>query len=444
MFPSKPIELFYLFFEGILLFQVIFFGMVYFITRRKDVLYYSLLNLVAAAYFFLNAPDTFLGINEDIVFNSPAYLYVNFAVFLGISFIYLLFLKDIFSDTLEQYAYFKKVYTATFYSIPLLYLSFVLLGALGCKTNAIFYAGHIVNGPFCTILFILNFRAKGYKSLIIYGMMVVFLSAAVTILLTMRYNAGDNDTILDKYPLLIIKVGMLLDIIFFQLALLKRWSEQEKELAVEKLQSLLTVEKLRNKISGELHDDIGSTLSGIAMYSHMADTHLQNDNYEKAKDSVNVIQRSTNEIVDKLSDLVWAINPSKDSFATMLERIQQYGEAMCRAKNIHFACTLENIDLIKEPGMEVRQHLYLFAKEAINNAVKYSGAEAVKFEASVLNDILKMSIKDNGNGFDIEKVSKGNGLDNMQKRAGAIAAVYSVASGSVNGTQVELALKITH
>ncbi|MBC7535038.1 MAG: hypothetical protein H7258_05030, partial [Ferruginibacter sp.] len=337
MLTSKIIELFYLFFEGILLFQVAFFGMVYFITRRRDVLYYSLLNLVAGAYFFLNAPDTFLGIDENIVFNSPVYLKVNFALLLGISFMYLLFLKEIFNNTLEKYSYVKKVYTATFYGIPLLYLVFIILGMLGWKRNPVFYAGHIVNGPFCTLLFILNFKAKGYKSLIIYGMLIVFSSAAITVLLIIRYNSRQHYSVLDKYPLAIIKVGMLIDIIFFQLALLKRWNEQEKQLAVEKLQSMLAVEKLRNKISSELHDDIGSTLSGVSMYSHLSNNQMNRGEYEKAKASLNIIQNSANEMVDRLNDLVWSVKPSQDSLQQLFDRLQQYGLEMCQAKNIQFS-----------------------------------------------------------------------------------------------------------
>jgi signal transduction histidine kinase len=444
MLVSQAIELFYLFFEGIMLFQVIFFGMIYFISKRKDVLYYSLLNLISGIYFFLNAPDTFLGINEDVVFNSPVYLYVNFAIFLAMIFTYLVFLREIFSDTCLQYNYVRKIYSVTFYSIPALYLLFVLFAYSGWPTNIIFYTGHLINGPFCTVILLLNFRQKGYRKLIIYGMIVIFICVNITVGLTMRYNAGNNATVFDKYPLAIIKIGMLIDILLFQLALLRRWNEQEKQLAIEKLQSQLEVEKFRNKISAELHDDIGSTLSGISMYSHMADGLLQSNDYSKAKDAVNVIKKSANDIVHKLGDLVWAINPDKDSMEKMLERIEQYGIEMCRAKNIqfHFSYNLNN--LRKEPGMDVRQHIFLLVKEAINNAVKYSGALVIKFEAILENEVLKISVTDNGTGFNRSDTANGNGLGNMQKRADAVGAVLSIQSPVGEGTAVELMIKITH
>jgi signal transduction histidine kinase len=230
---------------------------------------------------------------------------------------------------------------------------------------------------------------------------------------------------------------------FYQLALLEKWHYQEKQLAVEKLHSQLEVEKLRNKISAELHDDIGSTLSGISMYSHMADGLLQNSDYSKAKDAVSVIQKSANDIVHRLGDLVWAINPEKDSMAIMLERIEKYGIEMCDAKDMKFQCIVNLAGAFDEPGMEVRQHLLMLVKEAINNAVKYSEATVVKFEATVIEGILQVSVSDNGNGFDTSNTVSGNGLGNMAKRAQAIGAALFIESTKAVGTTVKLKIKMT-
>ena len=443
MYLSKTIELFYLFFEGIMLFQVVFFGMVYLISGRKDVLYYSLLNLVSAIYFLLNAPDTFFGIDENIFFNSTIYLYANFAIFLSMLFLYLVFLKEIFSVTLERNIFVKKIYTITFYAIPLLYVLFVLFGLRGWNTNIIFYTGHLVNGPFCTIILLLNFRKKGYKSLIFYAMLITFICMLITVILTIRYNAGDNATVLDKYPLVIIKVGMLIDILLFQLALLKRWNEQEKQLAVEKLQSLLAVEKLRNKISAQLHDDIGSTLSGVSMYSYLINNQLENREYDKVKTSLHIIQQSANEMADKLNDLVWSVNPKQDSLPLVLERLHQYGLDMCSAKNIQFKMDIPAIGFAIDLSTEHRYQLFLFIKEAINNAVKYSEATLLQLIVKENNQLLEIAICDTGKGFDAADVKRGNGLNNMQKRADELNAEFEIQSKAGEGCVILLKVRIT-
>jgi len=437
------IEKFYLFFQGAMLFQVLFFGMVYLITKRKDVLYYSLLNFVSAGYFFLNAPDTFFGIEETIVFDSPLYRYVNFAILLSMILVYLVFLKEIFSDSLIKYPYIKKIYSITFYLIPSLYILFVLFALSGWKTNAIFYTGHIVNGPFCTFILIVNFKQKGYKSLIINGMLVLFVCVVTTMMLTIRYNSGSNDTILDRYPLAIIKLGMLIDIMLFQLALLKRWNEQERQLAIEKIQSQLEVEKLRNKISSQLHDDIGSTLSGVSMYSHLTNNQMERGEHDQAKVSLNIIQQSANAMVEKLNDLVWSVNPEHDSLPMMLERLQQYGLDMCSAKNMQFKMETTVKNSIVDLPSEQLYHLYLFIKEAINNAAKYSEANLLRLTLEEKKSLLEISIIDNGKGFDIASIKRGNGLTNMQKRADELGAVFSIQSKAGEGCLIALKVKIT-
>lgn len=439
---NRALEIFYLFFQGIMLFQVVFFGMVYFISKRRDVLYYSLLNLISGIYFFLNAPDTFLGIDEDIVFNAPAYLYANFVIFMSMILMYLIFLKEIFNDTLEQYGYVKNTYTVTFYAIPILYLLFVLFTLLGWNSNIIFYGGHLVNGPFCTLILILNLRQQGYKKLIIYGMIIIFICVNITVALTIRYNSGSTATVFDKYPLAIIKIGMLIDILLFQLALLKRWNEQEKQLAVEKAESRLASEQLRNKISGELHDDLGGTLSGINMYSYMINDLLQNGKYEQAMQSVNIIQKSADEMAHNLNDLVWTISPDQDTLQKLIERLEEYAINMASIKNIQVKMNLPvSSDSIHLP-VESRRNIYLFCKEAINNAVKYSNATILELIVKEVNSKLEFTVSDNGKGFDAVMVRRGNGLENMQKRADEIGAKLILQSKQDEGSLVSMQIKI--
>ncbi len=286
---SFLIEKFYQFFEGFMIFQALFFGMIFFVSKRKDVLIYALLNLITATYFFLNAPDTFMGIDENIVFNSPLYLYVNFAILLCMQLTYLVFLKEIFIDTVEKFPYLKRVYKWTILFIGFLYLLFVFVGLSGWNTQFIFYVGHLPNAAFASIIVMLNLKVKGYKSLMIYATIVTFICVTLTLIFTIRYNANYTDVFLDKYPLFPVRIGMLTDVILFQLTLLKRWIEQEKQLSIEQIQQQLAIEKVRNQISSQLHDDMGSTLSGISMYSHLTDKQMANSEFANAKASLQII-----------------------------------------------------------------------------------------------------------------------------------------------------------
>ena len=333
---SYIIDTFYLFFEGVLFFQAAFFGMAFYITKRNEVLYYSLLNLVSAIYFLINESSTFLITNRYLLFHSDFFQQINFILLLSLFLLYVLFLKEIFIESFEKYTYVNKIYKATCIAIAILFVTFEICALMGWNTKIAFYAVHLVNSPFCMIIMLLNYRDKSYKSLIIYAMYFSFLCLLITLVFTIRFYGGSNETILDKYPLAFIKVSMLVDIILFQLAILKNWNEREKLLALEKLSSQLAVEKLRNQISSELHDDIGSTLSGVSIYSHLTNKQMENGEYDLAKSSLNIIQESTNEIVDKLSDLVWSVNPKHETIDYFFNRIELFANQMCSAKNIKY------------------------------------------------------------------------------------------------------------
>lgn len=94
-------------------------------------------------------------------------------------------------------------------------------------------------------------------------------------------------------------------------------------------------------------------------------------------------------------------------------------------------------------GAENRYQLYLFIKEAINNAVKYSEASVLELTVKEDASLLKITISDNGNGFNVENVKRGHGLNNMQKRADELNAVFKIQSGPADGASISLILKIT-
>lgn len=436
---SIIVENFYLFFEGIMLFQVLYFGMVYLLSGRKDVLFYSLLNLVTAAYFFLNAPDTFLHINENIVFNSDYYTYINYSLILLMELMYLLFLKEIFSDSIQQSPALRHLYKLTLFILPCFYITFSLFYYNGLNTDYIFYAGYMVNGPFCTWILIKNLKAKGTKSYIVTGMIIIFLCLIVTIWFTLRYNAGKQNFVLDHYPLLPIKIGMLIDLVLFQLALTKRWQLQENELAMQQLRADIEIEKVKNRINTELHDDVGSTLSGISMYSRLA---MQKAGDSPIIDILTVIQQTSDETVNRLKDIVWINNPGSDSTLDMLERLKDYAEMMSRTQKIEIKLSCDAELIVKKIPEEIRYHFYLIGKEAVNNAIKYSQATIININFLMNNLYITLQITDNGCGFDIDSVKKGNGLENIVQRSKSIQATCKIESNFKKGTHVAVSVKI--
>jgi len=205
-----------------------------------------------------------------------------------------------------------------------------------------------------------------------------------------------------------------------------------------KQEQKLQVLKVRNKIAQDLHDDIGASLSSIRMYSEALRMQIK----EKLPQVDLILERiseNSKEIVDNMSDIVWAINPKNDSLQFMEDRMHAFASAVCSSKNIipHF----NKIDFhqLKLP-MEMRKNIFLIFKEAINNAAKYSGCKNIFVNMQMQNRMFMLSITDDGEGFDITNAANGNGLTNMRKRAKELQGEISIISELNKGTIINLSL----
>jgi len=212
----------------------------------------------------------------------------------------------------------------------------------------------------------------------------------------------------------------------------------------KKFQSQQQVLNERLRISRELHDDVGSTLTGIAMYSHLTKQQIKAAKTQDVEKSLNNIQQSAGDMVNKLSDIVWLVNPEKDSLQKLIERLEEYAEEMAMIKNMEIKITvspkLENISL----PVESRRNIYLFCKEAINNAVKYSNANLLEISMQESdNKKIEILVSDNGKGFDTAALKNGNGLINMRERVAAMGGEYLLKTSPGQGTKIGLNLKIT-
>jgi signal transduction histidine kinase len=200
----------------------------------------------------------------------------------------------------------------------------------------------------------------------------------------------------------------------------------------------------KQRISRDLHDEIGATLSGIAMYSHLAKTSLSDRKPDEANNSVNIIQHSATEMVTKLNDIIWLINPGKESLDDLIAKLKEYAQNMCMASNITLQVEVSGETASFPLPIEARKNIYLLCKEAINNAAKYSNASLLIMTFCLQENNLEINIKDDGKGFDITTVKQGNGLENMQKRADDFGGKLQLITSPGNGTHWQLSTKITH
>ncbi|WP_421943405.1 tetratricopeptide repeat-containing sensor histidine kinase [Pedobacter sp.] len=205
----------------------------------------------------------------------------------------------------------------------------------------------------------------------------------------------------------------------------------------------LRLANLRTKISQDLHDEVGATLSGIAMYSYITQEQIKNNQHEEVNKSLELIKENAGEMTSKLNDIVWAVNPMQDNLYELLERLKDFALQISAVKDINVSFEIPELLVAEKLPMEQRKNIYLICKEAINNTVKYSECTLLKIDVNVVQKNINILIYDNGKGFLNDKSSKGNGLINMESRAKEIGAKISIVSLKCEGTKIQLTCKIT-
>jgi ligand-binding sensor domain-containing protein/anti-sigma regulatory factor (Ser/Thr protein kinase) len=217
-----------------------------------------------------------------------------------------------------------------------------------------------------------------------------------------------------------------------------------------RINEILKMQAIRNKIAQDLHDHVGSTLSSVSVYSQVAQIQGELGNKELMKDVLQKISVTATDMISEMSDIVWAINPRNDSLEKILQRMDSFAKPLLKARDIRCDFQYPNSLLNLNLGMEKRKNFYLIFKEAVNNALKYSSCKQLTVKVKSSHHHLELEVSDDGIGFDKEQVKanlsqslSGNGFQNMQRRAKEMKGECQVTSSKGNGTTIYLRFPIT-
>jgi signal transduction histidine kinase len=202
-----------------------------------------------------------------------------------------------------------------------------------------------------------------------------------------------------------------------------------------KVRELLRLERLRTRIATDLHDDVGSTLSSISILSDILAQQIENPQSAKM---LSTIGANAHKMLEKIDDIIWVVNPTNDRFQNLGLRIREFAIPLFESRNIQFEIRLDKQMNTLQLSMEVRRNIYLIAKEAINNAVKYADCASVKILFRQEHPGLVMEVTDDGKGFNPDGPTSRNGIKNMKLRASQINAVIEIRSAPGEGTQIVL------
>ncbi len=201
----------------------------------------------------------------------------------------------------------------------------------------------------------------------------------------------------------------------------------------------VAVADVRTRIATDLHDDIGASLSQIAVLSEVARRGAGNGRNGAPLGEIAGISR---ELVDSMSDIVWAINPDHDRLSNLVYRMRRFATDLLGGQGIalQFRSSMADRDL--RIGANVRRQIYLIFKEGIHNVARHSGAQHVEIDMDREGDALVLRIADDGRGFNVAAESEGHGLSSIRKRVASLGGEVEWQSGLDGGTVLRMRARL--
>ncbi len=435
--------------SGILLMMILFMFTNFIISQRREFMFNAIYSLCMFLLVFLNSIMS----RSSSDFTYLYYSYLDFFLLVTGTVFYLIFTRR-FLNTKENYRLldsilkkgerfvllllgvytFLNFFTKTY--IPQYYLEnfmkiFILLTGLVFIYLALKQKNRL-----------LNYIAAG-------NAMLVLFSVISLIILLLKIKPTE----IYFSSLFYYNTGIVFELAFFLMGLtyknrteLINGIKQQEALKLEAekrdFETQLTVMKaqqeVRNRISADMHDDLGAGMTTISLYSELAKAKLANNPIPE----IEKISASANDLLNKMNAIIWSMSSSNDSLGNMIAYIRSYALEYFEDTGINCKITIpEKLPNIQVIG-EIRRNVFLVVKEALNNILKHSKATEVSIKLVRVDDGLTLYIQDNGKGIDLEKIRQfGNGLKNMKKRMADIGADFNIEN--INGTLITMRRKVT-
>ncbi len=217
--------------------------------------------------------------------------------------------------------------------------------------------------------------------------------------------------------------------------------QAETALRQAKEERLRELEQVRRRIAADLHDDIGSSLTRISLLSEVAQRQTDGSD-APLSGPLSKIAGLSRELVDSMSDIVWAINPNKDHLSDLAGRMRHFASDVLTARRIEFHFTAPGTEQDVKVGANVRREVFLIFKEAVNNLARHSGCTIAEIDFQADADALRLKINDNGYGFDVSQESNGHGLASMRERIEGLGGRLEIISNRAQGTTLTFSIPL--
>lgn len=435
--------------SGILLMMILFMFTNFIISKKNEFLYNALYSLCMFLLIFLNSVMA----RSSSDFTNLYYSYFDFFLLVCGTIFYIAFTRK-FLNTKNNYPLLHKILTYGERLVLVLLGGYTFLNFFTSTYQPQYYLEIFMKIFILVIGLTFIYLALKQKSRLLNyiaagnAMLVLFSIISLIMLLLKVKPSGIYFSSLFYY-----NTGIVFELTFFVLGLtyknradlIRGIKEQEAlKLVAEKkdFETQLAVIKAqqqeRNRISADMHDDLGAGMTTISLYSELAKTKLADNPIPE----IEKISSSANELLGKMNAIIWSMSSSNDTLGNMIAYIRSY--ALEYFEDTGIQCKIDIPEKLPNTEVigEIRRNVFLVVKEALNNILKHAKATRVNITLVRVEDGLTLYIQDNGKGIDMENIRQfGNGLKNMKKRMADIDIDFSIENK--NGTLITIHGKVS-
>lgn len=448
---NADIKLFTFVFCGLLLMMILFSLSIFLQQRNREFVHYAayaffLGMMLFTKQFYYNRSN-----ESNFFFES----YMDFALWgIGICFFMAFMIR--FLATRKNFPFLHKLYVS-----GIIFLSAVLFLYTYIHYSSIDYYWENLLENFITknvlvimIVVFLVYAVKNWRHKLLRYLFwgnLLFLTFSLLSLVPILGGGKLHLPGILNSSLILYEIGLLIELIFFLMGLtyknrtqlIEQTTEREglkMENARKELEKQVAVmqahQEERERISADIHDELGSGMTTIRLMSEIAKNKMKGD----IPVEIEKISNSANEVLNKMNAIVWSMNSSNDTLDSLISYIRAYSIEFFDGTSLECKVNMPDTIPFHEISGDKRRNVFLCVKESLNNALKHSKASRIKIDIEV-NHKLKIKIADNGIGIEQEKIHRfGNGLKNIERRMKGIGGSYTISNN--NGTETNLELPL--
>lgn len=438
---------------GIMLLMIFYSIALYIQNRSNEFLFYSayafsIMIMIFLKFFFNFKTSPFIIFFEE---------YLDFMILCASVYFYLGFIRK-FLNTGKREPFLEKMLQVT---AVVLFVFIAIFSYIYFFTDKYIILNILENSVIKVLIFVISFIVITYSfkkkdPLLSYlaagNIALVFFSMISLTMIIFRWKPFTNlsGSILNS-SMFYYELGLVLELMFFLFGLAyknkkdiiaqvkerERFKMENERKEFEKQMAVMAVrQEERDRISADMHDDLGSGVTAIRLMSEIVKSKMNTDQFPE----IDKISNSANELLGKMNAIIWTMKSSNDSVESLAAYLRAYATEYFDGTAID--CTIEVKNIVeRELGGEKRRNIFLSFKETLNNILKHAQATKVQITIEADEQRLNIRIQDNGVGIDLKNLRRfGNGLNNIKKRIQSIQGEFVIAND--NGTLVSFDLDL--